>query len=91
MTVTDLIGGFLTRPKPRCDEDGPEFERCLLEPRHEGFHKSNRRIWPNERDPLDWAEIGRHLLTVGPLPHLSLREMEYAVEAYRRTATGDVE
>jgi hypothetical protein len=81
-----MMAGMFGRPKPKCDDRGPGEERCLLDPEHEGFHKSNMMAWPNPAESMErWAAIGRHLLTVGPLPHLSKREIEYALSALERS------
>ena len=70
----------------RCNHQGPNGQRCLVEKGHFGFHKSPHMSWPNLADsPERWAGMGWHLLRKGPIPELSLREIEYAVEMYHRS------
>jgi hypothetical protein len=77
-----MTSGWFNRPYARCGIYDPESgESCLLGPAHPGFHKTNHHAWPNERDTLDWAAIGRDILLGRTVPFYSARELDYAIEA----------
>ena len=74
--IGDIIDRLLERRRgAKCMDHGPEVPEG-----HDGFHKSHMIVWPNAAESKEkWAAVGRRLMAGEPMPHLSLREIEFYV------------